>query len=158
MKKLKSLFLLVGLLALSVASCKKDDAKKVDEEEDLRSTKMTYKVDGTAKTSTHLFAVKDDEAIAVYGAINDSETIVLSIDNFHGTGDYTVDNDEVVIGYVNGTNPLNSFYATSGTIKVTSSSNAEVKGTFSGSLINGGETTRVLSDGTFEAKIVEAQD
>ncbi|WP_207429067.1 hypothetical protein [Pedobacter sp. SYSU D00535] len=158
MKKITSALLLMGLFGITAVSCKKDNVEKVDSEEDIRSTKMTYKIDGAAKTSTHLFAVKDEGDIAIYGSIDDDETMVIAIEDFHGTGDYEVENDHVTIGYINGNTPTNSFWATEGVIKVTASTNNEVKGTFSGRLTNAGETVKEITEGKFEAKIVEGQD
>jgi hypothetical protein len=158
MKKFTSILLTFSLVALGFSSCKKDDSTKVDDEEDIKSTKMSWKVDGTAKTSTHLFALKSDGALAVYGAINDVENVVLVIDDFHGTGDYTVDEDEVSIAYFTekGTNPaVNVYSAKDGVIKVTSSNDGEVKGTFSGTLENASDQTKSMTEGKFEAKIVD---
>ena len=158
MKKITSAFLVIGLFVISLASCKKDDSTKVDEE-DVKSAKMTYKLDGTSKTSTLLFAVKENGAIGISGFMNETETIVLAIDNFHGVGEYTVDDEHVVISYTNGSNSQSNLYLSEqGTIKITASSDTEVKGTFSGTVKNLQEASKVITEGKFEAKIVEAED
>lgn len=150
---------MLGLFALTISSCKKDDDNKVDNEEDLKSTKMSYKVDGTQKTSTHLFAVKNGaDAIGIYGAINDSEALVIGIDGFHGNGDYTTEEDDVIITYTSGKNATDVYVAEECTVKVTSSTNNEIKGTFTATVKNNANASKVVTEGKFEAKIVEAQD
>lgn len=157
MKKFTSILLTFSLVALGFSSCKKDDAEKVDDPEDLKSTKMSWKFDGAAKTSTTLFALKDEGDLTVVGGINDTETLTLYISEFHGTGDYTVDDEDIMIHYVTPggiTNPAAVFTAKDGVIKVTSSSAGEVKGTFSGTLENALDQTKPMTEGKFEAKIV----
>ncbi|WP_207533350.1 DUF6252 family protein [Desertivirga arenae] len=158
MKKFTSILVTISLVALGFSSCKKDSAEKVDDIEDLKSTKMSWKFDGTAKTSTHLWAVKDEGDLTVYGGINDTESLTLYISEFHGTGDYTVDAEDIMIRYITPagiTNPSAIFSAQDGIIKITSSTNGEVKGTFSGTLVNALDQTKPMTEGKFEAKIVE---
>lgn len=160
MKTIKSALLMLSLLALSFSSCKKDnDTEKDDADDVLRSAAMTFKIDGTAKTSTHLFAAREEGSIEIYGGINETETMALLIYDFNGTGDYAVDGDNVQIYYVNGTDPLaNSFLGQNGTIKITSVTDKEVKGTFVSSLKNTNDVTKAVSDGKFEAKIIDVED
>ncbi|WP_207420835.1 DUF6252 family protein [Desertivirga brevis] len=157
MKKITSILLTISLVALGFSSCKKDDAEKVDDLEDIKSTKMSWKFDGTAKTSTTLFAHKDEGDLTVIGGINETETLTLYISEFHGTGDYNVDDEENSIHYVTAagiSNPAALFAAKDGVIKITSSTNGEVKGTFSGTLENALDQTKPMTEGKFEAKIV----
>ena len=154
MKKTTSAFLMLALLATTVISCKKDDSTKIDNEQDLKSTKMTFKVDGTSKTSTHHFAVKDEETVEIYGSINDDEAVIMSIDELDGLGDYDLA-EENILSYTSGDSPqADVYFAEEGTIKVTSSSNSEIKGTFSGTVKNLQGASKVITEGKFDAKIV----
>ncbi|WP_256010446.1 DUF6252 family protein [Desertivirga xinjiangensis] len=167
MKKFTSAFLMLGLFAATLSSCKKDDDNKVDDEEDVKSTKMSFKVDGSQKTSTHLFAYKTDEdELGIYGS-NSSEAVTVAIDNFHGVGDYVLegdddnnDDDGVMVLYTVGKeSAAKLYYAEEATVKITSSNDKEVKGTFSATVKElNGDASMVLTEGKFEAKIVESMD
>lgn len=158
MKKITSAFLMLALFAITITSCKKDDSPKIDNEEDLKSSKMTFKVDGTSKTSTHHFAYKDGESVEVWGSISANEAVTFSIDELDGPGDYELGEDDFLI-YTNGTSPESNVHiAEDGTVTVTTSTNSQIKGTFTGTVKNLQGATKEITDGKFDAKFVANPD
>lgn len=160
MKKITSAVLMLSLLAIFGTSCKKD-SDTVKDEKDLRSTKLSFKLEGASKTSTHLWAVYGDsqDQIGIHGTLSSSESISLAINDFDGNGEYDVDSEEAVIIYnVGNTTNAETYISTSGTVKITSITSSEVKGTFSGTLSNLSDGTKTVTDGKFEAKIFDEDE
>jgi len=156
MKTTKSTLLLLSLAVLTLGSCKKDEDSV---KEDVFSSDLTFKLDGTAKKSTFVVATKDDEDEDVLGLsanLSNSETLTIAFDGLHGTGNYNIATDEAALVYTNGNDPLaNIFYAEAGIVKITSISSKEVKGTFELTVKNSGDASKVITEGKFAAKIVE---
>ena len=160
MKKITSAVLMLSLFTLLSTSCKKDSDTKKDEK-DLRSTKLSFKLDGTNKTSTHLWAIHDDgeDYLAVQGTLSNSESINIVINDFNGNGEFDIEDNEALVTYTNGTNTAtNAYIGTEGVVKITSINGSEVKGTFSGTVNNLSNSSKTIAEGKFEAQIVEETD
>ncbi len=161
MKKIKSTVLLFSLLVVSLGACKKDDNEDVREE--VFSSDLTFKLDGAAKKSTLVVCVKDEEvqgeeSLGLVASIGNSESLTIAFDDIPTVGNYNVANNEnVVVAYQNGSNPATDIYVSeTGTVKITSISDKEIKGTFEISAQNSAEATKTISEGKFSAKIVDA--
>lgn len=155
MKKIKSTLAVLGLLVLGFASCKKDDDKTV--REDVVSSKMTFKLDGTSKTSTILVAAVDEEnedGLGISGNLGNGETLTIVFSELDGAREYDLEEDDVALVYANGTAANNVYSAESGKVKITSITNSEVKGTFQAVVTNIQDASKTVTEGKFDAKIL----
>lgn len=147
--------LFVSLAVVTLASCKKD-------KNDTPAYNLSAKVDGVKTDfNTAVVASKDGDAslgytliiTAVGGSASNPHpafSIYLEDDAVFTAKTYTAANDDVTGVYV----PENSFtYGsdTDFTLVISSITDTEIKGTFSGKVDNG-TTIKTITEGTFSAK------
>lgn len=151
LKTIKTCFLFFSFLIL-VVSC-----KKKDEIPEVIFPEMHFNVNGTVKNidgPEHVFANKADggKTIVITARLNASnETVVLTIRDVKGKGDYPVEMSAGAI-YTNGSNPATELYtATTGMITVSTFQENGLKGSFNFKSYNTGGFHKTITNGSFEA-------
>jgi hypothetical protein len=151
---------LLLLVVLVTGSCKKVVMSN------WTNASITFKVDGTpkeAKGEANVFAfyAKEPNILQIIGNIGGSEDeqIALTLNEFHGVGEYSVETDFLGI-YSLGEE--SSYVGTEGKIKITEYTEGKsIKGEFQfkGEFLiitpapNNPATDKVISEGKFEAKV-----
>lgn len=150
MKKLKSALLMLTLLVVSLAGCKKEEEV---------NTSMSVKVNGTLKQAigeTKVFALiyTSEKMLQVSGDLGNNQAISLSIENYTGVGEYNVATNDVIATYVSDINGgINgSHLGSTGSIKITTATDQIIKGTFQ-FVDEDSSPIITASEGTFECKI-----
>lgn len=155
MKKLTSVLLL--LTVIFVSACKKD---KTDDAP--ISTNVSFKVNGTLKQASGeanvtAFYYSTEKTLQFIGDLENNQGISLYIQEYKGVGEYDVASDDVIASYVTNKNGglSGSQLGSTGSIKITSSTDKLVKGTFQ--FVVRDPITDVLvstiTEGQFEAKL-----
>lgn len=153
-KKIKLLMLFV-IAAFTVSSC-----KKIPTIPGSSTAKVSFKVGTVQKQASGaknvtLAYYKSENTVQVLGMLTPTEGVSLMIVDFNGIGEYTGDSFSGV--YMTGTeNPEDHYLGfDDGSVKVTSFTDNVIKGEFkfTGENISGGQ--KVISEGTFEGKVME---
>lgn len=149
MKSIKALLATMIVCIVAFSSCKKDSS------ESNPTTTVSFKLDGTDKsTSTVLSAYdKNSKALLVSGSLSPSEVINISLENIQA-GTFDVVNNGIVATYSNGASDLDTYAAISGTLTITSFTNNTVSGTFSFVVMNQARTTKNITEGKFSTNYV----
>ncbi len=153
MKKIALLLLLSAGIMLG-SSCRKIVETKVAD------AKVFYKIGGASRQGSGdenvmIANYTSENTVQVIGRTGVSEAVSLMISDFHGVGVYdTV--DRILATYSTSMeDPLQNTYMNSeGTIKVTSFSNSRMKGEFQFTGKNGPGEVVVITEGTFEGKVI----
>lgn len=143
MKKLTSVLLL--LIVVFGSACKKDEKES--------QANVSFKVDGTLKQ-----AIGDTKVTAMYftsqktlqfmGNLENNQAIGFVIQDYNGVGEYDVADFNVTATYV-------TDFGSTGIIKITTSTDKLVKGTFQ-FIVRDLVTNAIkftITEGTFEAKV-----
>jgi hypothetical protein len=147
-----SLILLVSILV--TGSCKKVVPSNFS------SFKITLKVDGVKKEASgekNVFCTlyKDLNSIQIIGNIggSNSESINLSISEFHGVGEYNAETSAFIGSYNTQLDFNHSYLSSEGTVKVTSYTNDSIKGEFHFKSENPAGEAKTIAEGKFECKV-----
>nr|WP_121272550.1 hypothetical protein [Pedobacter schmidteae] len=153
-KKIKLLMLFV-IAAFTVSSC-----KKVPTVPGSSTAKISFKVGTVQKQASGaknvtLAYYKSENTVQVLGMLSPTEGVSLMITNFNGVGEYTGDNFAGV--YMTGTEDPESHYLgfDEGSLKVTSFTDNVIKGEFKFTGENLSGEQKIISEGTFEGKMME---
>lgn len=152
MMPLKSASLILFVL-LSISACKKDRA--VDNS---FSASMSFKLNGKLQQSNappvaDLFVSNNTNTMQIVGRFNDTEGMSLSLKN-PAIRTYDVVKDTLVLVYTTQPDYNYAYIATSGSLTITSITDANVTGTFQFTGTNGSTaTTRKITEGKFAATI-----
>jgi hypothetical protein len=148
MKQIKSTLLILTLCALVFSSCKKSSTNPTF------STSISFKINGTAKSSTNLTAVYDhtQNTLQVISAFS-AESVTLVIENVK-TGAFDVSTGGALVAY---SNSSDSFTGSVGNVTITSFTNDTVTGTFqfTGTGAISSSNTAVVTEGKFQAKYIK---
>jgi len=89
--------------------------------------------------------------------LSNIETLIIALDGFDGEGTYTIDliSSTLATYTVAGTASTNQSISTGGSITVTSFENSVIEGEFSMSLKTLDENTIDVTNGSFQAKLIE---
>ncbi|WP_423147161.1 DUF6252 family protein [Rubrolithibacter danxiaensis] len=152
MRKIKLAFLMFTLCLFVFSSCKKD------KETSKAEAGMSVKIDGTLKASNAPAAAtiyQSENTIQIIGRFSSSEGISIMLNEVK-TGEFDVATDAALVAYMEGTDPDQGFLGETGTVKITSLTDEMVKGTFEFTAKRAlGEDVRVITEGTFEAKVIK---
>jgi len=155
MKKVKIIFLaLISISILNLTACKKDDA--ADDNPTISGGSMSLKVDGTAwSASLASQAVNTNGVINVTGSDSDAHQVAITLLNVTEPGTYSVGGmgNQNGIRWTEGLASTDSYLANfalgSGSITITELTSSKIVGTFSGSVANTSQTTKKITEGTF---------
>lgn len=160
MKNIKSLLLLLIITSFGFSACQKDivfveGSGPGGTKPTTYTTKMSAKVDGVLVECEFAYAQEHTnpdgkKAIDIYG-IKGSQSFILSFQEFKGVGTYNAA-DLISSGtYVSGiTNVLtDSYFAESGTIKITTYNSKVIIGTFEFKATNTDGEIKTITEGQF---------
>lgn len=160
MKNIKSLLLLLIITSLGFSSCQKDivfveGSGPGSTKPTTYTTKMSAKVDGVLVDCEFAYAQQytnpdGKKDLQIYG-IKSAQSFILSFQDFKGVGTYNA-SDLISCGtYVAGiTDPFaDSYYAESGTIKITTYNTKVIIGTFEYKATNTNGVVKTITEGQF---------
>ncbi len=147
--KLLLLVLIPGILAFS--SCSKKSAPQPTV-----TASMSFKLNGTSKNAATVFATyySTVDALQVIGQVTDSEGIELQIDSIK-VGTFNATAQGIIMGYSPDAAFQDIFFATSGSVTISTYNNTTVAGTFSFTGVNSLNVAATISAGTFSAQIIK---
>jgi hypothetical protein len=151
MKKLLYL-ILICFVGFSISSCSKSNSDTATVTVDLSAT-----VDGTPKDSKSVSAIKSGTSLVIAAPFNlaSGETVLLSISNFAGVGDYAISaTGGVTAYYTTGLqSTANQFVAINGDIKITAVTATSISGTFQFVGSNSSASTKTITSGQFTSNL-----
>jgi hypothetical protein len=161
MKNIKSLILLFLLTTVGLGACQKDivfveGSGPGSTTPPVNTVMMSTKVNGNLVNCDLATAQFDQSSgtLQVIG-IKGQEAFTFTFQNFKGVGTYNAADFTSFANYTNGiADPLvNSFFADSGTIKITSTANNFIKGTFEFNATNTVGDVKTITEGVFTIKL-----
>jgi len=156
MRKSQLTFLIICIIGILISSCKKE------KKEDIFT--MSFKVDNSAEdfsakaTAIKIYDGIDENKFQIWvrGDTNDSMAVLIQIRTVIETNKtYTFGSPQLSAFFTEGNNvlSLNSYFAKSGFLKVTSLSGGVLEGIFEFTAKNSSNNSKAITQGKFRAKI-----
>lgn len=153
MKPFKLALLLLVAISLSI-SCKKVIETKV-------MSSISFKMDNVLKQKSGdknvmISFYKEQNILQVIGNIEGSQAISLMINEYHGVGTYSCEED-LLATYSNDVQLIDNdtFVGVTGTLKITSATDTFVKGEFQFNAETISGLPKIFTEGKFEGKIIK---
>ncbi|WP_316803846.1 DUF6252 family protein [Pedobacter nototheniae] len=161
MQRFKFSILTLSIFCLSFSACKKDINyhtewnKPLPETESLSGKINEIQFESTLITA-QLYTTTPNLTMQIMGMKNASG-FSLMLNNYHGAGDYAIEKDEAICSFIDvPTDPYNAAYmGESGTVKVISVTDKNIKGTFQFIGTSFGGSSKTITEGKFSVNYMK---
>lgn len=160
MKNFKNYLLFTFLVfGFMFVSCSKDDDSSGDEFP-IGEVHFTAKIDGERFTATEVGATEGDNdgvySLLILSENNVGQSFMMGISNFHGTGTYTIRDEEGGVLFFDENLETGWWGEEGGKIVITHHKPGErIKGTFTFKMNNLDNNEREVTEGSFESVLVK---